>query len=427
MGPSKRLSHDSRQVPVLVAAVLCAILLLALAPGARGEAAVRPNVDRDPGGAPYVAGELLVAYEPETSGEAEQAVVRRSGGRTAENLSGEIRLASLPGIKREQSREARERALQRKLGDLRDEPGVEAADYNYIRKATFVPNDPKFGQPGQGGLRTAGFPNAWDDARGTGARIAIVDSGADSSLSTKHPDIGKIAAQYDFVNGDAVADDRYGHGTHVAGIAAALTNNGRGVAGGCPGCRLLVAKVMDSSGSVTDSALIRGINWSVNHRADVINLSLGGGRKSSVLERKINKANANGAVIVAAAGNRGLTRRPEKPQYPAAYEAAIAVSATNDKDKLAGFSSRGNWVDLAAPGTNILSTRATRVGGRYAAQSGTSESAPFVSALAGLLASRGMSADRIRQRMQNTARDLGPSGKDRYYGHGRINAAGAVP
>ena len=410
----------------LAAAILSAVLLLTLAPGAKGQSITEPGADEDPTGAPYVAGELLVAYKAGTSEEAEAAVVRELGGQTLENLPGEVRLISLSGIKRGESRGARERALQRKLNDLREDPRVEAADYNYIREASFTPNDPRFDD--QWGLTKARFPGAWNDAQGAGAKIAIVDSGIDSN----HPDIGNIVAQNDFVESDAVADDDNGHGTHVAGIAGALTNNEQGVAGGCHGCGLLIAKVINANGDATDTNVVAGINWSVSQGADVVNISLGGPAESTVLKAAVDNASAGGVVVVAAAGNKGTTKK----QYPAAYSAVIAVSATNDKDKLATFSSHGNWVDLSAPGTRILSTVPTNgcnvclrpAGTNYESWSGTSMSAPFVSALAGLLASRdpGLSADQIRQRMEATAMDLGPAGEDPYFGYGRINANSAV-
>jgi len=395
-------------------AIICASLLLALVPVAQGDAAVEPKLDMDPAGAPYVAGELLVVYEPGTSVETERAVVRRSGGETAQGLPGRLRLISFPGITQEKSGEARERALQRKLERFRDEPSVVAADYNHIYRATSFPDDPRLG--GQWGLQRTSFQGAWADARGTGAKVAIVDSGIDKN----HPDIGKISGQRDFVEGDAVANDPYGHGTHVAGIVAALTNNGKGVAGGCPACKLLVARVLDGGGDTTATKLVRGIDWSVANGADVINLSLAG-PDNDTLDRAVGDARTKGAVVVAAAGNEyGATTK----RYPAAYQEAIAISATNEKDTLARFSSRGNWVDLAAPGTNILSTG---TGGGYYGDSGTSEAAPFVSALAGLLASKGMTAPEIRQRMQTSATDLGTAGDDPNFGHGRINANRAVP
>jgi thermitase len=408
------------QGSVIVAAVIWAVLLLALATEARGESIAQPGADDDPEGAPYVAGELLIAYEPGTSEETEKAVVRRSGARTLEDLPGELRLVSFPEIRSETSEAARERALAGELRDLRQRASVEAADYNYIREASFKPDDPRFVDGQQWGLTKTHFPGAWTDAKGDGAKVAIVDSG----VYAGHPDIGKIADQKDFVERDAVADDdtRYGgHGTRVTGIAGALTDNGKGVAGACFDCKLLIAKVLNANGNTRDSRLIKGIDWSVNekHRADVVNLSLSGPGYSGVLKDAVNRASARGAVVVAAAGNAGTTEK----QYPAAYSEAIAVSATDRSDDPANFSSRGDWVDLAAPGTNILSTRKS---GDYSTQSGTSFSAPFVSGLAGLLASQGKSADTIRQRMQSTADDLGRTGDDPRFGHGRINADRAV-
>ena len=399
--------HDGRrQAIALIVTTLWAILLLALAPGVRGESPAK--IDEDPTGAPYVAGELLVAYEAGTSEKAEEAVVREAGARTLENPPEEdLRLISFP------PEASRGSDLDQELEDIEDQPQVEAADYNYIREVSFVPDDPRLDS--QWGLARTNFPEAWKSTKGRGVRIAIVDSG----VSQRHPDIGKIVVQKDFIEHDKVADDDADHGTLVTGIVGALTNNGKGIAGGCPKCRLLIAKVVGPSGVTTDSKLVKGIGWSVNRGADIINLSLGDPGNSSVLRRAVNDASAEGVVVVAAAGNERSSER----QYPAAYPNAIAVSATNRNDKLAPFSSHGTWVDLAAPGTNILSTFA---GSGYGEASGTSLSAPFVSALAGLLASQDMPAERIRHRMENSATDLGPTGEDPRFGHGRIDAARAV-
>src|SRR5215212_6634954 len=348
------------------AALLWAVLLLILAPGSKGEPAAQPGVDNDPEGAPYVAGELLVAYEPGTSEEAEKTVVRRSGARTLEDLPGEVRLVFFPAIRRQASEVVRERALARALEYLGHRAVVEAVDYNYLREPYFIPNDPRLSN--QWGLTSTRFRGAWNAAKGDGAKIALVDSG----VYSKHPDIGR-----------------------------------------------LIAKVMGPIGFTTDSRIVQGIKWSVNNGADVVNLSLGGSGDSSVLSMAINRAYGQGAVVVAAAGNEGTN----VPQYPAAYSKVIAVSATTTDGRLASFSNRGDWVDLAAPGTDILSTSKS---GGYQRRSGTSMAAPFVSGLAGLLASRGMSADSIRQRMQTTAKDLGPVGDDPRFGHGRIDADNAV-
>lgn len=399
-----------RLMSTLLLALACATLLLWISPPANGQSADQ-QIDRDPSGAPYAAGELLVSYTSGTSEASEKGIVNRASARTQETLPAmNARLLSFPQIKDEASAGARQKALEAKMRSIEKLPGVEAVDYNYLRTPYWTPNDVKFGR--QWGLKKTGFRSAWNKARGKGAKIAIVDTGV-----AKHPDIGKISAQRDFVNDDGRADDDVGHGTHVTGIAAALTNNTRGVAGGCPSCTLMIAKVLDAQGGY-DSDIAKGINWSADRHADVINLSLGGTGKSAVLGRAVARAWRKGTVVVAAAGNEH-TRRPS---YPAAYPQAIAVGATNKFDKMARFSNRGSWVDLTAPGVSIYST----VPGSYKAYSGTSMASPHVAGLAGLLASQNLSARQIRARMQNTAVDLGPRGKDPYYGYGRINAARAV-
>ncbi len=144
MGPSANSRFAARQVCVLIVALLSAGKPLAPAQGARGETDAWPNVDEDPGGATHVARELLVLYEPGTPAETERDVVRRSAGRTLKDLPGKVRLVTFPAVRRARSG-ARERALQRKLEGLRNEPRVEAVDCNYVRRASFIPDDEKFG------------------------------------------------------------------------------------------------------------------------------------------------------------------------------------------------------------------------------------------------------------------------------------------
>lgn len=272
--------------------------------------------------------------------------------------------------------EAREDALEQARQDLENEPGVEEVDYDYIRKPTYTPNDGDFRK--QYGLKKARFPQVWGNDRGDdgdGVRIAVVDTGIDA----KHPDLKrKISAQADFVDDDRVAeDDDVGHGTHVAGVAAAVTNNRTGIAGGCPDCKLLVARALTDEGGF-DSNIAESIVWSADRGAKVINLSFGGPEPARVLKEAVNYAHKKGAVVVAAAGNTGEEIR----EYPAAYPRVIAVAATDARDRRASFSSAGRYVDVAAPGVDILST----VPGGYASYSGTSFSSPRVAALAGLLA-----------------------------------------
>lgn len=403
----------ARQTSFILAAIIGASILLASQGGALGQPRQSP-FDRD-GGKTYVAGELIVSYKRGTAESTENDAARKSEARAVENLEGlNAEVLSFPGIKDDRPGEAREAALRRVREDLEDASGVAAVDYDYVREFSFTPTDPKFGT--QWGFHKPGFPTAWDKTRGGNVKVAAVDSG----IAAKHPDLaGKIAAQRDFVGStqDGVAQDDVGHGTHVAGTMAGATNNGIGVADGCPQCRLLVAKVGDSSG-VTDRDLVEGIRWSADNGAKVINLSLGGTGRSDALKNAVNYAYNKGAVVAAAAGNDGSN----VVNYPAAYSNVIAIAATTRDDRHASFSNYGSWVDVAAPGVNILST----VPGGYDSYSGTSMASPHVSALAGLLAAQGRSKAEIRSRIVSTATDLGAAGRDPYFGAGRINAARAV-
>ena len=401
-----------RQVGVIFVSLLGAAALLAFSTAAQGEP---PDglVDRGPGGAPYAAGELIVTYEEG----APERVVESLGRETRAEVEGELpsvdaRLLAFPGVKSETSGAARERKLAGIKEALERDPAVESVDYNYLRTLSFTPNDPKFG--GQWGLRKPRFDEAWNTTRGAGARIAIVDTGA----AVRHPDLKrKIVATRDFKHGDRTVEDSAGHGTHVAGTAAAATDNGKGVAGGCPGCKLVIAKVF-SPDEGFDFAIAKGIAWSADKDAEVINCSFGGPGRSEAMKRAIDYAARKGAVVVGAAGNGNTSNA----YYPAAYPSVIAVAATNKNDRRAPFSNRGSWVDVAAPGVEILST----VPGGYDRFGGTSMAAPHVSALAGLLASQGRGRMAIRDRILSTALDLGPGGRDPYYGKGRIRSNLAV-
>ncbi|WP_166397850.1 S8 family peptidase [Rubrobacter marinus] len=284
--------------------------------------------------------------------------------------------------------------MRRAKEKIEEEPGVAAVEYDHAREASYTPADPGF--PEQWGLKKTGFRSAWDAARGEGVRIAVVDSG----VAAGHPDLaGKVVAQRDFVNGDGTADDDFGHGTHVAGIAAARTGNGTGVAGGCPGCELLVAKTMQGRIGY-DSDVAQGIIWAADNGADVINLSLTGPAPSGVLERAVDYAWDKGSVVVAAAGNSG----DGTVQYPGAYSNVIAVAAVDRSENRASFSTMGGWVDVAAPGVGVLST----LPGGYGYMNGTSMATPHVAALAGLLAEEGLSNQQIKHRIVSNTADLGP-------------------
>lgn len=366
----------------------------------------------------FAAARLIVVYEAGTQEATEEEAVEEVKGDVKDEIEGiDAEVVALPEVKDDRPGEVRKDALERVKNELEEKPGVATVSYDYLRKPRYTPNDPNFSK--QYGLTKPGFPTAWGvkDGKneGGGTKIAVVDTG----ISAAHPDIvGKIAVQRDFVGNDRVAQEEpSGHGTHAAGIATARTNNAKGIAGGCPDCNLLVAKVLTDRGGF-DSDIADGIVWSAESGAKVINLSLGGPQPSSTLKRAVDFAYNKGAVVVAAAGNSGRNVL----DYPAAYSNVIAVAATDANDRRASFSNYGSYVDVAAPGVNILST----VPGGYKYYSGTSFASPHVAALAGLLASQGRSKTEIRLRILSTAKDLGAAGRDPYYGAGRIDAARAV-
>ena len=261
-------------------------------------------------------------------------------------------------------------------------------------------------------------PQAWEVTSGKASVvIAILDTGIDKG----HEDLaGKVIAEVNFTD-SPTTNDIYGHGTHVAGIIAAAANNGAGIAGVAYDCRLMNVKVADDSGMFYGSVAAKGIRWAVEHGADVINMSLFGIQPSQALEEAINYAWSRGVVVVAAAGNGIGT----KPAYPAYYSNCLTVAATDSNDCVASWSSRGDWVDVAAPGVDIYSTLP---GDQYGNKSGTSMAAAHVSGLAGLLFalksdrnSKGFVNDEVRADIEGgcDAVDIGGV-------KGRINAFNAV-
>lgn len=281
-----------------------------------------------------------------------------------------------------------------------------------------IPNDPLYQD--QWGLSKIQADLAWEVSHGSSsADIAIVDTGINGS----HPDLAlKLKASVDctvsYTCPPSLPVDFNGHGTHVAGIASAVTNNSIGVAGLAWEGSLVSVKALDDNGSGYYSWVSNAIYWAADNGVKVINLSLGGNSPSKTLERAINYAWDKGVVIVAAAGNNGSAKKT----YPAYYKNAIAVAATNSDDKKAWFSNYGLWVDVAAPGENIISTYKDG----YEKLSGTSMSTPFVSGLAALLYGfdPSLGAGGIRQRIENTADRI--SGTGRYWVFGRINACKAL-
>ena len=305
------------------------------------------------------------------------------------------------------------------LSLLRAMGQVSYAEVDEVRRAFDVPNDPYYGQQWQfGSIQAEG---GWSKTHGsTSVTLAVIDTGIDYN----HPDLsGKVLAGYNYVSGNSDPYDDNGHGSHVAGLAAAMTNNSVGVAGVDWQARILPLKVLDSSGSGYDSDIASAIRYAADNGAEVINMSLGGSDSSTTLQNAVNYAYGKGVVIVAAAGNDGSS----SVSYPAAYNGVIAVGATDSSNQRADFSNYGSRLDLVAPGVSVLSTYP---GNRYQSMSGTSMSSPIVAGGACLMlaAFPGYAGkpDDVAGKLTSTATDLGCAGFDTAYGYGKLNLAAAL-
>jgi len=374
----------------------------------------------------HVPGQVLVKFKDGTLQHVIDAETRKQNGKVASKIDKlNVFVLKVP-----------QAAEEKVVAAFSQNPNVEYAELDYIAQASMTVDDPYFSN--QWGLENTGQtikgvagvvdadidgPTAWDTTQG-GVKVAILDTGIDQD----HGDLSsKVVLQKNFTDSPTI-DDLYGHGTHVGGIVAAITNNSIGVAGGCPNCQLMNGKVLNDSGSGAYSWVANGIIWAANNNAKVINMSLGGSVKSFTLENAVNYAWSKGVVVVAAAGN---SANPSKT-YPAAYTNAIAVAATNNKDQKASFSSYGaKWVDVAAPGENIFSTfpnhpyKINKSLG-YDFGSGTSMATPMTSAVAALIWSTpyGTSASQVRTRLESTADKI--TGTGTYWFAGRVNAANAL-
>lgn len=324
--------------------------------------------------------------------------------------------------------------LQEALAALSADPAVEYAEPDSIGYGAGAPDDERFGL--QWGLHNTGqnggepdadvdAPEAWDISTGvTSTVLAIIDTGVDMN----HPDlVGKIVPGWNFVNSDSTPQDDHGHGTHVAGIAAATTNNGTGVAGVCPECRIMPLKALNDENLGYYSWWASAIVYAVDHGADVINMSMGGADYSQTLHDAVQYAYNHDVPIVAAMMNDG----DATSYYPALFAETIAVGSTDHYDDRSSFSNFGDHIDLVAPGTSIWSTMWDDA---YASWSGTSMATPHVTGVLGLIHGirPGYTVEELRSVLKAAADDqVGPPnedkrGWDRYFGWGRLNAARAV-
>lgn len=274
------------------------------------------------------------------------------------------------------------------------------------------------------GIARVQAPAIWQMDTGQHVKVAIVDTGID----LKHPDlIANIKTGVNIIRPTRTPDDDNGHGTHVGGIVGAL-NNSVGVVGIAPNVDLYPVKVLRSSGVGYLSDIIAGINWAVANHMDVINLSLGTDADLQSLHDAVAAADRAGIVVVAAAGNSGGSL-----MYPAAYPEVISVGMIDENGQVDQYSSRGPGLELVAPGASILSTYD---GKSYRTMTGTSMASPHVTGAAALLKAMpskcdtngdgGCSRAEVLSRLEATASDMGPAGRDSDSGYGLLNVAGAL-
>ena len=404
-------------------ALLAALLALAVLLPLRGSQAQVGQASRAFPEGEIQPGVVLVRFKPDVQPS------RAAGALAAQGAleEGEIRPIRVRKLRVPRGRE-REIAAR-----LQSNPDVDFAEPSYLVRALWEPdNDPLYpadglAPPGQWNLRKINMPQAWDHTRGApGVKVAVIDTGID----TAHPDRpANLQLGWDYVDGDPVPNDEHGHGTHVAGIVAARTNNGVGVAGVAPDVTLLAIRVLNRDGAGSHYAVASAIIEAADAAARVVNLSLGSPQESSALRAAVDYANGKGVLIAAAAGNCYDVPCPlgfpaNSPLYPAAYPGVLAVAATTPDDDRATYSNTGSHIGIAAPGSSVLSTCA----GSYYWLSGTSMATPHVAGLAALMLSSRpyLSADRVASMIKDTADPVGQSVPNDEIGHGRIDAVAAL-
>jgi subtilisin family serine protease len=301
-----------------------------------------------------------------------------------------------------------------------------AVEPDSVVTADAIPDDPLFTNGSQYALAQVGFSATWDDGfdgpeSGAGQTVAVVDTGVDQN----HPDLGATRVRDGMTFGDygPATDDTsdIGHGTRVAGIIAAATNNTTGVAGAAPAAQILPVRVLDNLGRGFAADVAEGVLWAVDNNATVINLSLGGSSSSDAMHLAVHYAVQHNVPVISSSGNNG---RCGAPSYPAAFPEVLAVGATGPDGQWASFSTTGPHVDLAAPGEQIWSTFNNN---DYNSTSGTSFSAPYVAAAAAIVRARHpeFGAIDVFVRLTSTAADLGTPGWDPFFGSGLVNVGAA--
>ncbi|WP_299744511.1 Ig-like domain-containing protein [uncultured Rossellomorea sp.] len=302
------------------------------------------------------------------------------------------------------------------IKDLENDSDVEYAEPDHLIKLNHVPNDSYYSL--QWHHQNIESERTWDRTKGSSdVVVAVIDNGVD----VDHPEFaGRIVAPYDTVY-NTTTMTKGDHGTHVAGIIGSSMDNWMGLAGVAPETSIMPIDAFFNEESAYSSDVIEGIYYAVNNGADIINMSLGNYYYSNVYNDAIQYAYDNGVVVIAAAGNDNTSAS----HYPSSYPNVISVASTTEYDTKSGFSNYGYDIDIAAPGSSILSTLPDS---EYGWMDGTSMASPVVAGVAALILANepDLTNDQVADRLYTSADDLGASGKDYFYGHGRVNARKAV-
>ncbi|KKB73457.1 peptidase S8 [Bacillus sp. TH008] len=262
----------------------------------------------------------------------------------------------------------------------------------------------------QWNLKPIQAEKAWSAGlTGKNVKVAVIDTGISA-----HDEL-TVSGGTSTVSYTSSYSDDNGHGTHVAGIIGAKHND-YGIDGIAPGVQLYAIKALDQNGTGDLESILKGIDWSIEHGVNVINMSLGTSTDSQILHDAVDKAYQKGILLVAASGNDG---NGHPVDYPAAYSSVIAVSATDEENGIAGFSNTGADVEFSAPGTSIISTYLHQ---QFAAGSGTSQATPHVTGMLALLKQLypNETSAGLRQQLQQNVNDLGDAGRDQLFGYGLI-------
>ncbi|TCL64707.1 subtilisin family serine protease [Hydrogenispora ethanolica] len=364
--------------------------------------------------------EILVKYKKPDPGknrltvqgmESVQETVKKYSGSTRQ-INDQLRLALV--------KVPQDKDYFQTMQELKKNSVVEYAEPNYVLRAQAAPNDPYYAR--QWGPQTIHAEAAWskiDATKRAGVTIAILDTG----INAMHEDLqSSIVSGFNVVNNNNNTNDGMGHGSHVAGIAAAAVNNGKGIAGIAGGSKIMPVKVLGENGSGDLSTIINGIKYATDHGAQVISMSLGGAGSSQALQDAVNYAINRGVSVVAASGNEN-----GPVDLPGNCKGVITVGAIDRTGMRASYSNYGPEMDVIAPGSDIMSSY---IGGAssYTTMSGTSMATPFVAGVVALVraANPNLTPDEVTAIIQQSATDKGRAGFDNEYGYGVVDAEQAV-